>query len=148
MKLCIQRVSSAFVKVNGESVSEIDKGLLILFGAEEGDRDEYIDYLARKACGLRIFERDGKMNDSVKDIDGEVIVVSQFTLAGKADKGLRPDFTNALEPVEAERMYELFLDRCRAELGMNKVGSGVFREYMEVGLVNDGPVTIILEKKE
>jgi D-tyrosyl-tRNA(Tyr) deacylase len=149
MRLCIQRVSSAFVKVDGETVSEIGRGLLILFGAEKGDKDEFISYLASKACNLRIFEDDkGKMGLSVKDTGGSVIVVSQFTLAGDCKKGLRPDFMNALEPVQAEEFYDKFTDLCRSELGADRVGTGVFRAMMEVGLVNDGPVTIILDKKD
>ncbi|MGE4498570.1 MAG: D-aminoacyl-tRNA deacylase [Deferribacterales bacterium] len=147
MKLCIQRVSSAFVRVDGKTVAEIGRGLLILFGAEKGDREEFIDFLAKKVCALRVFEdENGKMSLSVKDTDGSVIVVSQFTLAADCRKGLRPDFGNALEPEKAEKYYEKFADLCRAELGADKVGTGIFRAEMEVGLVNDGPVTIILEK--
>jgi len=149
MKLCIQRVSSAFVRVNGDSVAEIKDGLLILFGAEKGDKEDYISFLAKKACALRIFEDDnGKMSLSVKDTGGSVIVVSQFTLAADCRKGLRPDFGNALEPELAEKYYEKFADVCREELGSEKVGTGIFRAEMEVGLVNDGPVTIILEKRQ
>jgi D-tyrosyl-tRNA(Tyr) deacylase len=149
MKLCIQRVSSAFVRVNGDSVAEIKDGLLILFGAEKGDKEDYISFLAKKACALRIFEDDnGKMSLSVKDTGGSVIVVSQFTLAADCRKGLRPDFGNALEPELAEKYYEKFADICREELGSEKVGTGIFRAEMEVGLVNDGPVTIILEKRQ
>ncbi|GAB1534698.1 D-aminoacyl-tRNA deacylase [Geovibrio sp. ADMFC3] len=149
MKLCIQRVSSAFVRVNGDSVAEIKDGLLILFGAEKGDQEDYISFLAKKACALRIFEDDnGKMSLSVKDTGGSVIVVSQFTLAADCRKGLRPDFGNALEPELAEKYYEKFADICREELGSEKVGTGIFRAEMEVGLVNDGPVTIILEKRQ
>jgi len=149
MKLCIQRVSSAFVRVNGDSVAEIKDGLLILFGAEKGDKEDYISFLAKKACALRIFEDDnGKMSLSVKDTGGSVIVVSQFTLAADCRKGLRPDFGNALEPELAEKYYEKFTDVCREELGSERVGTGIFRAEMEVGLVNDGPVTIILEKRQ
>jgi D-tyrosyl-tRNA(Tyr) deacylase len=149
MKLCIQRVSSAFVRVNGDSVAEIKDGLLILFGAEKDDKEDYISFLAKKACALRIFEDDnGKMSLSVKDTGGSVIVVSQFTLAADCRKGLRPDFGNALEPELAEKYYEKFADICREELGSEKVGTGIFRAEMEVGLVNDGPVTIILEKRQ
>jgi len=149
MKLCIQRVSSAFVRVNGDSVAEIKDGLLILFGAEKDDKEDYISFLAKKACALRIFEDDnGKMSLSVKDTGGSVIVVSQFTLAADCRKGLRPDFGNALEPELAEKYYEKFADVCREELGSEKVGTGIFRAEMEVGLVNDGPVTIILEKRQ
>jgi D-tyrosyl-tRNA(Tyr) deacylase len=149
MKLCIQRVSSAFVRVNGDSVAEIKDGLLILFGAEKGDKEDYISFLAKKACALRIFEDDnGKMSLSVKDTGGSVIVVSQFTLAADCRKGLRPDFGNALEPELAEKYYEKFADVCREELGSERVGTGIFRAEMEVGLVNDGPVTIILEKRQ
>ncbi|MCD8569335.1 MAG: D-tyrosyl-tRNA(Tyr) deacylase [Geovibrio sp.] len=148
MKLCIQRVSSAFVRVEGKTAAEIGKGLLILFGAEKGDQDEFISFLAKKACALRIFEDEkGKMSLSVKDIGGSVIVVSQFTLAADCRKGLRPDFGNAMEPELAEKYYEKFVALCRDELGKDNVGTGIFRAEMEVGLVNDGPVTIILEKR-
>lgn len=149
MRLCIQRVSSAFVKVGDETVSNIGRGLLILFGAEKGDKEEYIEFLAKKACALRIFEdENGKMSLSVKDVKGEVIVVSQFTLAADCRKGLRPDFGNALEPEKAENFYDKFVKLCRDEIGKGNVGTGVFRAEMEVGLVNDGPVTIILDKRD
>jgi D-tyrosyl-tRNA(Tyr) deacylase len=149
MKLCIQRVSSAFVRVGGETVSSINTGLLILFGAEKNDQESYIEFLAKKACALRIFEDDkGKMSLSVKDIQGEIIVVSQFTLAADCRKGLRPDFGNALEPEKAEFFYNKFVNLCKSEIGEQNVGTGIFRAEMEVGLVNHGPVTIILEKNE
>lgn len=145
MKVCLQRVSSAFVKVGGKTISEIEQGILVFFGAEKGDKKEYIASLAKKVCNLRIFEDTaGKMGLSVKDIRGKVIIVSQFTLAADCKKGLRPDFGNALEPGIAEEFYEIFIEYCKNELGENNVGTGVFRAEMEVGLVNDGPVTIIL----
>lgn len=146
MKLVLQRVNSAYVDIDGERVANIGKGLLVLFGVEKGDEEKFCKDLALKAVKLRIFiDENGKMGKSVKDIGGEVIVVSQFTLAGNCKKGLRPDFTNSMEPKTANRYYELFTEYCRDELGIDKVQTGKFAADMKVGLENDGPVTIILE---
>lgn len=148
MKIVIQRVNSAYVDINGERRAETGRGLLVLFGAENGDNENLCSELARKTVNLRIFEDDkGKMGRSVKDIGGEMIVVSQFTIAGSCKKGLRPDFTGAMEPGKAAIFYEDFVQHCRNELGNDRVQTGEFAAEMKVGLENDGPVTIILEKQ-
>ncbi|MCD8552975.1 D-aminoacyl-tRNA deacylase [Seleniivibrio sp.] len=148
MKAVLQRVNSAYVRIDGQTQAEIDKGLLILFGVEKGDEAEKCAELAYKSMNLRIFEdENGKMGRSVKDIDGGVIVVSQFTLAGNCKKGLRPDFTTAMEPVTANLYYEKFVDECRRQYAADRIQTGVFAADMKVGLENDGPVTIILESR-
>lgn len=147
MKAVVQRVNSAYVDIDGARAAEIGQGLVILFGVEKGDDRKFCSELAYKAVNLRIFEdENGKMGRSVKDIGGEIIAVSQFTLAGSCNKGLRPDFTKAMEPVTAKEFYEYFVECCRAELGHSRVQTGIFAADMKVGLENDGPVTIILNK--
>lgn len=146
MKAVIQRVNSAYVDIDGKRNAEIETGLLVLFGVEKGDSEKDCETLAYKTANLRIFEDEkGKMGRSVKDISGSIIVVSQFTLAGNCKKGLRPDFSGAMEPVTASEYYEYYTDCCRRELGAEKVQTGIFAADMKVGLENDGPVTIILE---
>ena len=146
MKAVIQRVNSAYVDIDGARNASIGKGLLILFGVEKGDERKSCADMAYKAANLRIFEDDnGKMGRSVKDIGGEIIVVSQFTIAGNCRKGLRPDFTNAMQPDVADDYYEYFTECCRNELGADRIQTGKFAADMKVGLENDGPVTIILE---
>jgi len=142
----LQRVKKASVVVDGKIVSEIGKGLLVLLGAEKGDTEALADYLAKKIVNLRIFpdEKD-KMNVSIKDVVGEVLVVSQFTLASYIKKGNRPSFSDALEEKIAEKLYEKFVDDIKSE-GL-RVRKGVFKARMEVSLVNDGPVTFILERR-
>ena len=142
----LQRVKKASVVVDGKIVSEIGKGLLVLLGAEKGDTEALADYLAKKIVNLRIFpdEKD-KMNVSIKDVVGEVLVVSQFTLASYIKKGNRPSFSDALEEKIAEKLYEKFVDDIKSE-GLH-VRKGVFKARMEVSLVNDGPVTFILERR-
>jgi len=147
MKVVVQRVNSAYVDINGERCAEIGRGLLVLFGVEKGDEEKTCEELAYKTCCLRIFEDEkGKMGKSVKDINGEIVIVSQFTLAGNCKKGLRPDFTNAMEPETANRYYQYFTECCRKEMGTDKVQTGKFAADMNVGLENNGPVTIILER--
>jgi len=149
MKAVLQRVNNAYVRIDGETQAEIGKGLLILFGVEKGDAEERCAELAYKAMNLRIFEDgNGKMGRSVKDIDGGVIVVSQFTLAGNCKKGLRPDFSTAMEPVTANQYYEKFVEECRRGYAADRIQTGIFAADMKVGLENDGPVTIILESKQ
>jgi len=146
MKAVVQRVNSSYVDVDGERIAEIGSGLLILFGVEKKDERDTCKEVAYKACNLRIFYDDkGKMSRSVKDIDGEIIVVSQFTLAAGCKKGLRPEFTKAMNPDTANEYYEYFVECCKSELGDDKVKTGQFAADMKVGLENDGPVTIILE---
>lgn len=145
MKAVIQRVNSAYVDIEGERAAETGRGLLILFGVEKGDEKKTCADMAYKAVNLRIFEDDkGKMGRSVKDISGEIIIVSQFTLAGNCRKGLRPDFTGAMQPDTASEFYVYFCECCSEQLG-RKVQTGRFAADMKVGLENDGPVTIVLE---
>ena len=142
----ITRVKSASVEVGGEYTACIKEGLLILLGVEKGDGDADAEYLAGKVTGLRIFEDDaGKMGRSVDDIAGGIMVVPNFTLAADCRKGRRPDFTAAAPPSDANRLYELFVDRCRE--GGRNVGTGVFGGDMAVVSHNDGPVTIIMDTK-
>lgn len=145
MKLVIQRVANASVEVDDEIVGKIGQGFLVLFGAGEGDTKEQADFLAEKLCNLRIFrDENDKMNLSIKDIGGELLVVSQFTLYADCKKGNRPSFVNAAKPDEANELYEYFMDKCKESV--NNVQKGVFGAHMKVSLLNDGPVTIILEK--
>ena len=145
MKLVIQRVANASVEVDNEIVGKIGQGFLVLFGAGEGDTKEQADFLAEKLCNLRIFrDENDKMNLSIKDIGGELLVVSQFTLYADCKKGNRPSFVNAAKPDEANELYEYFMDKCKESV--NNVQKGVFGANMKVSLLNDGPVTIILEK--
>jgi D-tyrosyl-tRNA(Tyr) deacylase len=139
-------VKDASVTVGGERVSEIGAGLLLLVGVAVGDGEAEADWLAEKISGLRIFnDGDGKMNLSVRDVEGEILAVSQFTLLADTRKGKRPSFVGAAPPQEAERLFDYFCERLR-EVGAGPVKTGVFGAMMDVTLVNDGPVTIILER--
>ena len=145
MKTVIQRVRSAAVTVEDRIVGQIGPGLLVLLGVEKGDDQARADWLAEKIAGLRIFsDENGKMNLSLRDVGGSLLVVSQFTLAGNCAKGKRPSFDTAAPPAEGQRLYEYFLEAAR-RLGL-PVETGVFQADMQVTLVNDGPVTFILEK--
>lgn len=145
MKLVVQRVKEAKVDVNKETVGRIDKGLLILIGITHTDTKENADYLAKKLTNLRIFEDENeKMNLSIKDVNGKMLIVSQFTLYADCNSGNRPSFTNAAKPEIANELYEYFCNKCE-ENGI-EVQKGIFGENMQVSLINDGPVTIILEK--
>lgn len=145
MKLVVQRVKQAEVKVKGNSVGKIEKGFLILLGVTHEDAKENIDKLVKKVCGLRVFEdQNGKMNLSIKDIGGELLIVSQFTLYADTKKGNRPSFVKAAAPEKANELYEYFISECKKN-GI-KVETGEFGAHMEVSLVNDGPVTIIMEE--
>ena len=147
MRALIQRVSSATVDVGDERVSAIGTGLLIFLGVIKGDTDEDMQYLVRKVSNLRIFEDDnGKMNLSLIDAGGEALVVSQFTLASDTRKGNRPSFVSAEAPERAEAVYEEFMGELAA-LGIN-VRGGSFGAMMDVSLVNDGPVTILLDSRQ
>lgn len=147
MRLVIQRVNLASVKVAESVVSEIGKGLLILAGIEEADNGEDIDWLVKKVCQLRIFhDAVGVMNLSVQDIEGEIIVVSQFTLLASTKKGNRPSYIRAARPETAIPLYEQLVEAFNQTLG-KPIGTGVFGAHMEIALVNDGPVTIILDSK-
>ena len=148
MRVVIQRVSKASVVINSDEICNINNGLLILLGIELKDSDEDIIWLTKKIINLRIFsDENGKMNHSVSDVSGEIIVVSQFTLHAKTKKGNRPSYVNAAKPELAIPLYEKFTDFLRKESGLN-VYTGKFGADMKVSLINDGPVTIILDSKE
>ncbi len=145
MKLVIQRVKSSSVVVGGEEIASISTGLTVLFGAEKGDTMEAVEYLADKTLRLRIFpDSQGKMNLSCEDIKGEILVVSQFTLAGDCSRGRRPGFDKAARPENAEKLYNKFLEELSGA-GL-KVSAGKFGADMLVNIQNDGPVTFILER--
>ena len=146
MRAVLQRVSRASVEVEGRVVGRIGRGWLVLLGVARGDRDDDADWLVEKVANLRAFEDDqGKMNRSVAEVGGGVLVVSQFTLLGDCRAGRRPSFTEAAEPAEAERLYLRFAGRLAAT-GL-EVATGVFRAMMQVELVNDGPVTLLLDSR-
>ena len=150
MRAVVQRVTSAKVEVAGECVGATTPGapgLLVLLGAGRGDDESDAEYLARKIAGLRVFEDpEGRMNLGLAEVGGSLLVVSQFTLYGDCRKGRRPSFISALEPVEAERLCDLFVDRCRA-LGLT-VATGRFRAMMDVELCNSGPVTLLVDSSK
>ena len=145
MKAVVQRVKSASVSINGKLFSSIGQGLLVLLGIENSDTISEAEYVCSKLLKLRIFEDENeKMNYSVTDIGGEILVVSQFTLAGSVKKGTRPSFDNAMKPDDAEVLYEKFVEMMRKS--NLKIQTGKFGAIMEVSLINDGPVTFIVEK--
>ena len=147
MKTVIQRVSSASVTIDSKIVAEIHKGLLVLIGIEDADNQDDIVWLSQKIANLRIFGDDKDvMNLSVKDVDGEVIVVSQFTLHASTKKGNRPSYIKASKPEIAIPLYEQFIQQLERELG-KKVQTGIFGADMKVALLNDGPVTIVIDSK-
>ncbi|MEC7263022.1 MAG: D-aminoacyl-tRNA deacylase [Bacteroidota bacterium] len=147
MKTVIQRVSKASVTVDGQVVSSIGYGLLVLLGIEDADGKEDIDWLSQKIVSLRIFnDDDGVMNRSVLDVGGDIIVVSQFTLHALTKKGNRPSYIKASKPDVAIPMYESFVQKIEEDLG-KKVGTGIFGADMKVDLLNDGPVTITIDTK-
>ncbi len=147
MRAVIQRVKSAQVSVHGQVSGKIGKGLLVFLGVGKGDRESDLSFLASKIPELRIFEdASGKFNLSLKEIDGQILVVSQFTLYGDCRRGRRPSFTEAEEPAAASNLYEQFVSKLR-EQGLS-VGTGEFQAKMEVHLVNDGPVTLLLDSRQ
>lgn len=147
MKAVLQRVSRACVTVEGETVGEIGTGFLILLGVADTDTHAAADKMADKICKLRIFEdSEGKTNLSLADVDGELLVVSQFTLYADCHKGNRPSFTGAGAPALAESLYEYFMERCRQHV--SRVERGSFGAHMKVELLNDGPFTLVLEGDE
>jgi D-tyrosyl-tRNA(Tyr) deacylase len=146
VRIVLQRVSEASVTVAGERISEIGVGLLLLVGIAVGDGKAEADWLAQKVAGLRIFDdEEGKMNLSVRDVEGEILAISQFTLLADTRKGKRPSFVHAAPPEEAKPLFDYFYERLRAA-SVGPVETGSFRAMMSVTLVNDGPVTIILER--
>ena len=145
MKLLVQRVANANVKVDDKIVGKVDKGFLVLCGVTLTDTKETADYLVKKLLNLRVFEDENeKMNLSLKQVNGELLIVSQFTLYADTSSGNRPSFINAAKPDMANELYEYFCSQCAKE-GIH-VEKGVFGVHMEVSLLNDGPVTIMLEK--
>ncbi len=145
MKAVVQRVLNANVKVDEEIVGSINNGFVVLLGVGNGDTKENADYLVKKITSLRVFsDNANKMNLSLKDINGEILVISQFTLFADCASGNRPSFTNAGKPELAKELYEYFINECK-KLGF-KVEHGIFASHMKVSLTNDGPVTICLEK--
>jgi D-tyrosyl-tRNA(Tyr) deacylase len=147
MRACVQRVSQAEVVIDGKSVGRIERGLLVLLGVAVGDSAEDAKQLAHKIAELRVFEDDaGKMNWSLVEARGAMLVVSQFTLLGDCRKGRRPSFIDAAPPEDAQRLYQLFVSEVQNR-GV-EVETGRFREHMEVSLVNDGPVTLLLDSRK
>jgi D-tyrosyl-tRNA(Tyr) deacylase len=147
MRACVQRVSSARVVVDGATVGEIGRGLLVLLGVAATDAEADLRWLVDKVIGLRVFnDAEGKMNLALADISGELLVVSQFTLLGDCRKGRRPSFIAAAPPEQAEQVYEQFVAAAR-EQGV-RVATGRFRTHMSVELVNDGPVTLLIDSAE
>lgn len=147
MRAVIQRVKEASVAVEGCTIGKIADGLLVLLGVEAGDEETDLKYIYQKTTGLRVFHDEaGKMNLSVTDVGGELLVVSQFTLLGDVRKGKRPSFTASAEPEKARKLYEAFCDLARKD-GFS-VATGEFGAHMEVQLINDGPVTILLDSRK
>jgi D-aminoacyl-tRNA deacylase len=143
VRAVVQRVARAEVRVDGAVTGAIERGLLVLLGVGRGDGDRERDWMLDKILGLRIFENElGKMDKSVRDVGGKLLVVSQFTLYGDVKKGRRPSFDGAMPPAEAEKAYEAFVARARGEIG---VETGRFGAHMLVDSINDGPVTILLD---
>ena len=146
MRAVVQRVTRAKVTVDGETVGEIQKGLVVLLGVARDDTERDVSYLANKIPSLRIFDDElGKMNVSLKDCGGGVLVVSQFTLCGDVRRGLRPSWIDAAAPEIAQPLYELFCEELRKQI--SQVATGSFRAMMQVELINDGPVTILLDSR-
>lgn len=147
MRAVIQRVTKARVDVAGETVGEIAAGLLVLLGVAADDSIADADYLVEKILNLRVFQdAEGKMNRSLLEIEGDMLVVSQFTLYGDVRRGRRPSYSDAADAEKANRLYEYFVERARAS-GI-RIGTGLFQAMMQVSLINDGPVTILLDSKK
>ena len=146
MRLLVQRVSSAQVDVDSKTVGKINNGFLVLIGVTHTDTREIADYLVKKLCNLRVFkDENSKMNLSIKDVEGELLIVSQFTLYADCQHGNRPSFVNSAKPDMANELYKYFGEKCKREV--EKVETGIFGADMKVSLLNDGPVTIMLEKE-
>jgi D-tyrosyl-tRNA(Tyr) deacylase len=148
MRALVQRVKQCSVKIDGKLYTSIASGMLILLGVKEGDSEADAEYLAKRCAALRIFEDNaGKMNLSLQDVHGEAMVVSQFTLYGDTRKGNRPSYTDAAPPKIAEAIYDYFIRHLKKLLGEQRVATGLFRAMMDVELINDGPVTLLIESK-
>lgn len=150
MRALVQRVKNGGIKVDSENYEQnIGQGIVLLLGVKEGDTIEDVNFVADKCCNLRIFsDENDKMNLSLKDINGEMLIISQFTLYGDARKGNRPSFTEAANPQLANYLYEKFIERVKENIGNEKVKTGIFAAMMEVTIINDGPVTILVESKQ
>jgi len=147
MRVVIQRVDRACVKINSQLFSSIDQGVLVLLGVEKDDSEKDADYILEKTVNLRIFEDEhGKMNLSLLDIGGQMLVVSQFTLLGDCIKGRRPSFGQAEDPVKANKLYEYFVNQVAPKV--TKLATGKFQEMMQIELINNGPVTILLDSRK
>lgn len=148
-KAVVQRVAEGAVDIPQKNYSKrIGMGIVILLGIKSGDAEKDLIFTADKCCNLRIFEDEtGKMNLSLKDIKGEALIISQFTLYGETAKGNRPSFTEAAKSGEAKHLYEIFIERIKQNIGEEKVKTGIFGEMMKVTILNDGPVTLIVESK-
>lgn len=150
MRALVQRVAEGGVYILTENYSaEIGKGIVVLLGIKSDDTEEDLIFVADKCCNLRIFgDENDKMNLSIKDVNGEMLVISQFTLYGDAQRGNRPGFTDAARPEIAIPIYEKFVERLKTNIGVDKVKTGIFGAMMKVKIINDGPVTIIIESKQ
>lgn len=150
MRALVQKVSEGGVFIVKENYNAgIGKGMVILLGIKAGDHEDDVNYVADKCCNLRIFEDENeKMNLSVKDVDGEILIISQFTLYGDTSRGNRPGFTEAARPEEAIPLYEKFIFRVKTNIGSDKVKTGKFGAMMTVKIINDGPVTFTVESKK
>lgn len=147
MRVVLQRVSEASVSINAEIYGKINQGLVILLGIEEADSFDDVDWLVQKISQMRIFsDTDGKMNLSLKDVQGSILIISQFTLHASVKKGNRPSFIKAARPDKAIPLYDYFVDKCKKEI--HHVETGVFAADMKVFLINDGPVTIVIDSKD
>lgn len=149
MRALVQRVTKGKVTVDAENYSaEIKKGLVILLGIKETDNEDDVFFVADKCCNLRIFDDgSGKMNLSVNDVGGQILIVSQFTLYGNTRKGNRPSFVDAAKPEKAEKYYEMFVARLQTNIGDENVKTGIFGAMMNVEIFNDGPVTLLVESR-
>lgn len=150
MRALVQRVTEGGVNIPSHDYSKsIGRGMVVLLGVKDGDTIEDVNFIADKCCNLRIFEDENdKMNLSIKDIDGEMLIISQFTLYGDARKGNRPSFSKAAQPELAESLYNEFIDRVKLNLRDDKVQTGIFAAMMDVMIMNDGPVTILVQSKD
>lgn len=147
MRAVIQRVDRAAVNINSQLYSSINQGLLVFLGVEKGDSEKDADYILEKTVNLRVFEdKQGKMNLSLIDTGGEMMVVSQFTLLGNCIKGRRPSFTRAEDPVKANNLYEYFVNQASARV--KQLATGRFQEMMQIALINNGPVTLLLDSRK
>jgi len=150
MRALVQRVKEGGVIIPSEDYEQnIGNGIVLLLGVKENDKIEDVNYVADKCCNLRIFnDENDKMNLSIKDVDGEILIISQFTLYGNAQKGNRPGFSESAKPELADKLYQKFIERVKENIGSDKVKTGIFAAMMEVKIINDGPVTIMVESKE